>query len=139
MKKTFKKITAALMAVTSLAVGMVGMSANAATGTRNLQYYSSRYIGGGAPGSASYTDVCKLYATNAEYYGYCSTLDLTGTYGTVTIECINYDSKPLIISQPKKGDKLKISGNLNQGYAQFSCSCYGNHTVYSKGYVKINS
>lgn len=138
MKNTFKKISASVMAVASLAVGMVGVSANAATGTQNYQNYSSRYIGGGAPGSASYTDVCQLYATSAGYYGYCSTLDLTSTSGKVTIYCSNYSSNSLEITQPKKGGNLTISGTLS-GNALFPCSCYGNHTVYSTGYVKTKS
>ncbi len=138
MKKTFKKLAASVMAVTSLAVGMIGISANAATGTQNLQNYDSRYIGGGAPGSASKTDVCELYATNAGYYGYCSTLNITGTSGKVTIYCSNYSSNSLEITQPKKGGDLTISGTLGDN-ALFPCSCYGNHTVYSTGYVKTKS
>lgn len=50
MKKTFKKIAAAVMAVTTLAVGMTGMSASAATvGNINLHKVV------GAPGSDTVT------------------------------------------------------------------------------------
>lgn len=135
--KRFKRITAGLLA-TTMAISMMCMSANAATGSLNKRNYSSRYIGGGAPGSASYTDTCELYATNAGYYGYCSTLDLSGATGKVTIKCSNYSSGSLEITQPGKGGQLSISGTLSSN-AKFPCSCYGNNSVYSTGYVKTGT
>ncbi len=135
--KRFKRITACLLA-TTMAISMMCMSASAATGSLNKRNYSSRYIGGGAPGSASYTDTCELYATNAGYYGYCSTLDLSGTTGKVAIKCSNYSSGSLEITQPGKGGQLSISGTLSSN-AKFPCSCYGNNSVYSTGYVKTGT
>ncbi|MDE5648646.1 MAG: hypothetical protein K2I33_01905 [Oscillospiraceae bacterium] len=135
--KRLKRITAGLLA-TTMAIGMMCMSASAATGSLDMQSYSSRYIGGGAPGSSSYTDTCELYATNAGYYGYCSTLDISGTSGKVTIKCSNYSSGSLEITQSGKGGQLSISGTLNSN-AKFPCSCYGNNSVYSTGYVKTGT
>lgn len=143
MNKTLRKITASFMAVTTLAVSMVGMSANAADPPDglNIRQYSSRYIGGGAPGSASYTDERYLTAYGSGYYGYCRTLDLTGTTGKVSIYASrNYTSDTLEITQPRIGGTLYISGYIQPNKnAYFKFSCYGNNTVYSTGYLKTGT
>lgn len=130
MRKTFKKLTAAVTAVTTLAVGMTGMVASAASDS-----FSSRYIYG-APGSESYTDVAVVTASSGTYTAYCKTLDISGTSGKLTVSCSNYTmSKSVEFTQKDKKDYFKISGNLNSGSAKFPCSCYGNGNVYSTGTI----
>lgn len=132
MNKTFKKIAASIMAISTLAVSMVGMSANAAD--RNYSF-SSRYIAG-APGSASFTDVAVVTASNEEYTAHCATLDIQNTTGTLTVTCTNYDmSKTVKFTQPDKYSTFTIDGSLSNGDARFPCSCYGNGTVYATGEI----
>lgn len=60
MRNTLKRITAAVIVASTLAVSMVGMSANAAVSSYN---WATRHVVG-APGSASSSDACNLsYAT----------------------------------------------------------------------------
>jgi hypothetical protein len=63
MKMTFKKITAAVMAVTTLAVSMVGMGASAASvGNINL------HKAAGAPGSATVTHQYWNFTTSSSTF-----------------------------------------------------------------------
>ena len=61
MKNTLKKVMASVIAVTSLAIGMTGISANAAV--VNSYHWTTRHVVG-APGGASTSDTCDLtYST----------------------------------------------------------------------------
>ena len=117
-----------LLATATMAIGMGGMSANAASDS-----YSSRYIYG-APGSESITDVAVVTASSATYTARCSTLKISGTTGKLTVTCSNYTmSKSVVFTQPTY-TTFKITGTLGNN-AKFPCSCYGNGNVYSTGTI----
>ena len=84
MKKfNIKKITASIMAVASLAVGMTGMSASAAN-------WTTRHVNG-APGSESYSTNCTIsYSTNGANAYYDGVKhSVTGGSGKVKVNCKN--------------------------------------------------
>lgn len=132
MKNILKKVMASVMAVTSLAIGMTGISASAA----NSDNFNSWYIAGGAPGSASNTDVAVVSASSDTYTAYCATLTVYNTTGKLTVSCSNYHmSKTVEFTQGGKSTTFTITGDLSAGDANFPCSCYGNGNVYATGTI----
>lgn len=80
MNKTFKKIAASIMAVTSLAVSMVGMSANALTASDNYSIFNWNRNGSNVEVSITNTSGANRYA-QVNAYGYSSTGVYVGHIG----------------------------------------------------------
>lgn len=103
MKKTFKKIAAFVMAAVTLAVGSVGMSASASTGTRTA-------TGSAAYGSCKYelySSECNVTGTvynNSSSKRYIVEYVYTATTGTGTM--YNKNSKSSNVSS---GSRLSVS------------------------------
>ncbi len=125
MKKTFIKLTAAVMAVATLAVGSVGMSASAYTSKSSWDVY---YVYG-APGNVNPTAYCTIYTYGGGYKTYCSSI--TGSNNrkvNVTAPGINYD----ITTTGYSGTKYSSATGDNvtfKFYATGSSTCDANGTV----------
>lgn len=99
MYKTFKKITAAVMAATTLAVSMVGISTSAAS-------YSTSTTGSSNYGSCYY--YLSLDKDNNYYnYGSCTSYSIATRYCTVSIYLASS-----VTATPAEGSELTAKGNL---------------------------
>lgn len=88
MKKTFKKIAASVMAVATLVVGSVGVTASAAS---NSASWSTRHVAN-APGSESYSTSCTIaYSTKgADAYRNSQSNSKNGGTGKVYVDCTSH-------------------------------------------------
>lgn len=138
MKNTFKKIAASVMAVASLAVGVAGISANAA----ECHNWKVRYVGGGAPGSADLYDTWTMETTTGYYTGKCTYMTAKGT---THVAYIYTNTHSMVNGTPQLTNgraefnwyvetiKWKLSGDLAP--VTYNASCYGNGQVNAEGSV----
>ncbi len=129
MNKTFKKIAASIMAATSLAVSMVGMSANAvywnnaygkATGTSNTTTWSTT-------GSPTFRKVtARTTITNAAPYIYAK------------IE--GYVNNNLVLDGENtvQNSTVSVAERASQNYVDSSVTGNGTHAIWSSSLTRIN-
>lgn len=114
MKKVFKKITASIVAVTSLVVGMVGMSASAISDTVTF------YKAAGAPGSATYVSeswnyTIALYTSAIDVSNFSATNSSTKIYAYISL---NGKTKAAGFIYPSSGSVTANDMDLGEsGYA----------------------
>ncbi len=135
MKNTFKKIAASVMAVASLAVGIVGMSANAVA-------WEASHVSGGAPGSASKTAYITVWHqgnganANCNYNSHSNANAVTGyTY----INCTNYTmaekkitNTGSVVCNPSVGSPTT---KISVGYRVSAYTPTAPDTFWSKGNI----
>lgn len=114
MKNTFKKIAASVMAVTTLAVGMVGMSASAISDT--VTFYKAT----GAPGSATYVSeswnyTIALYTSAINVSNFSATNSSTKIFAYISL---NGNAKATGFIYPSSGSVTANDMDLGEsGYA----------------------
>lgn len=134
MNKTFKKIAASIMAISTLAVSMVGMSANAATNANIYNnYFNDFYV---VPSIGGWSRLNQtddkldaswvyLYITSATRSVRVHTLGVTGnsTYNCTTNSIGAYC---------EKGKEYLISNSINEsGYTKADLEFYSVSSYYS--------
>lgn len=134
MNKTLRKITASIMAITTLAVGMTAISANAAS-------WSASHVSG-APGSASTTatlTVAHKAAGATAYCNYNTHTNTTAVTGYTRIDCTNYSmtqkqitNTGSVICNPSVGSPTT---NISVGYKVSAYTPSSNDTFWTKGNI----
>lgn len=108
MRKTFKKVAASVMAVASLAVGMVGMSTNAATATDPYSKFTWGKSGSKASCALANTNKANRYAQVAIYL-----YDAQGNYIThVSNHGVIGDSESISTSTTQYAASYEYLGTL---------------------------
>lgn len=132
-----KKIMAAIIAVTTMAVGIGSVNASAVIVDNNTPSYSQswdvRHIGGGAPSSEDKTSRFYVYYSSGGHKGNCQTFSSEDTECgvTATVVSIHTASDPFIWN--KTGIKTwGLSGSTD--HVRYMVSAYGDMT-YSTGYI----
>lgn len=141
MRKTFKKIAASVMAAATLAVGMTGMVASAASHS-----WHCRYIGGGAPSSEDIIDTWTMAGSTNVYTGKCTTMNSGGTTHKATLSSSSHtmtsystptlDNGTAVFNSGNKTIKWKIKGSLSE--VSYKATCYGNGSVEAWGTVSVS-
>lgn len=115
MKKTFKKLTAAVMAVATLAVGSVGMSASAYSSSNSASLRSVV----GAPGNV--TSATRTIATiSTGKYKTSYTFAYNNSSATVYVTPTDASGTNTTLSKSKKSDNSLTANTSGKTYITYS-------------------
>lgn len=115
MKRTFKKITATVMAIATLAVGMTGVNANA-----SQQEWGVRHVKSGGVNYDKYEDVFAFIS---------NTVDAAGIYESCTTASYCISANGQTSRARYRGEYQYVSNGTIQRMITFS-SMY--HTIYTQ-------
>lgn len=116
MKKTFKKMAAAVMAVATVAIGMTGMTANAAYNSSDSALLRSV---AGAPGNV--TSATRTIATiSTGKYKTSYNFAYSNSTATVYVTPTNVSGKNTTLSTSKKSDNSLTASTSGKTYITYS-------------------